>query len=424
MKKRIFLLIVVAFMIYLSGIQSNLAYANDLVFENVDYEKSDNIRVISDNGQVEFDVNPQIIDSRTLVPMRAIFEELGLEVDWDNESRTAKGKNNDTEVSFTIDSDIAVVNNKLIKIDVSASIIDDRTMIPLRFLSENMGYNIEWVENSNLILMSKEDIVVDWELVKYELEEPFKEYEIKSINGTETLDVRYTGKFKPIEIVEEEVAEEEIVEEEIVEEEIVDEEIVEEDPKDDGITKIYLSPSNQPANLYAVGDTTEKIEMEDVATRIYEILSKEYDCEVIMATESFNIWLEGRPLEAKEKNCDIYLAIHSNAGTTKNATGAVGFYHPLNIMGKILATNIIEELNNVNPIKSNRHEQVSSGMKPFNGYGLAEVRDPSSYGLIAVLVETEFHDNPITASWIINNKDTIANAYVDGIVKTFALNKK
>lgn len=408
MKKRVFLLTIATFMIYLSGIQSNLAYANDLKFKDVDYVKSDSIRVISDDGQVEFDVNPQIIDNRTLVPMRAIFEEVGLEVEWDNESRTATGKSNNNEISFTIDSDIAVVNTELKNIDVSASIIGDRTMIPLRFLSENMGYNIEWVENSNLILMSKEDIVVDWEHTKYELEEPFKEYEIKSINGTETLEIRFTGKFKPIEIVEE----------------IVEEDIIEEDPKDDGITKIYLSPSNQPANSYAVGDTTEKIEMEDVASRIYKILSKDYVCEVIMATESLSIWLDGRPLEAKEENCDIYLAIHSNAGATHVAAGAVGFYHPLNSMGKILATNIIEELNNVNPIKSNRHEQVSSGMKPFNGYGLAEVRDPSSYGLIAVLVETDFHDNPITASWIINNKDVIANAYVDGIVKTFALNKK
>jgi len=416
MKKRVFLLTIATFMIYLSGIHNNLAYANDLQFKNVDYEKSDSIRVISDDGQVEFDVNPQIIDDRTLVPMRAIFEEVGLEVEWDNESRTATGKNENTEISFTIDSDIAVVNNKLKKIDVSASIIDDRTMIPLRFLSENMGYNIEWVENSNLILMSKEDIVVDWEQIKYDLEEPFKEYEIKSINGTETLEVRYTGNFKPIEIVEEEEIEEEEIEEE--------EEIVEENPKDDGITKIYLSPSNQPTNLYAVGDTTEKIEMEDLAARIYQILSDDYVCEVVMATIPLNIWLEGRPLEANEENCDVYLAIHSNAGTTHVATGAVGFYHPLNSTGKILATNIIEELNNINPIKSNRHEQVSSGMKPFDGYGLAEVRDPSIYGLIAVLIETDFHDNPVTASWIINNKDIIANAYVDGIVKTFALNKK
>jgi len=220
MEKRVFLLIVATFIIYLSGIQNSLAYANDLEFKNVDYVKSDSIRVISDDGQVEFDVNPQIIDNRTLVPMRAIFEEVGLEVEWDNESRTATGKNENTEISFTIDSDIAVVNNTLKNIDVSASIIGDRTMIPLRFLSENMGYNIEWVENSNLILMSKEDIIVDWENTKYELEEPFKEYEIKSINGAETLEVRYTGKFKPIEIVEEDIVEEEIVEEEIRDEKI------------------------------------------------------------------------------------------------------------------------------------------------------------------------------------------------------------
>jgi N-acetylmuramoyl-L-alanine amidase len=78
--------------------------------------------------------------------------------------------------------------------------------------------------------------------------------------------------------------------------------------------KIYLSPSNQPANIYCVGGTNEKVQMEALAGKIKAILDSEYDCETVMATLSLGIGSDGRPKEAKDKGCEIYLAIHSNAG--------------------------------------------------------------------------------------------------------------
>ena len=63
-------------------------------------------------------------------------------------------------------------------------------------------------------------------------------------------------------------------------------------------------------------------------------------------------------------------------------------------------------------------------MAAFNGVGYGEVRSPASYGLVAVLTETDFHDNTSTAKWIIDSKDTIARAYVNAIVTTFGIAKK
>ncbi len=63
-------------------------------------------------------------------------------------------------------------------------------------------------------------------------------------------------------------------------------------------------------------------------------------------------------------------------------------------------------------------------MKAFNGIGYGEIRNPSKLGLISVLVETDFHDNPKTAQWIIDNKDGIARAYVNALVNTFNITKK
>ena len=188
--------------------------------------------------------------------------------------------------------------------------------------------------------------------------------------------------------------------------------------------KIYLSPSNQPSNIYCVGDTNEKVQMEDIAKRVKAILDAEYDCETVMATISLSIGSDGRPKEAKTKGCDVYLAIHSNAGGAGKASGAVAFYHPSNSDGKALATNIVKELNAICPVKSNRSTSVASGMNAFNGSGYGEIRTPNQYGLITVLAETDFHDNPQTAQWIINSKDAIARAYVVAIVNTFNIAKK
>lgn len=191
-----------------------------------------------------------------------------------------------------------------------------------------------------------------------------------------------------------------------------------------GNKRIYLSPSNQPENKYVVGITNEKVEMEEVATKIKHILDSEYECETVVATTNLTINTSGRPKEAKDKGCDVYLAIHSNAGGKGKASGAVAFYHPNSDGSKELARNIVRELNAICPIRSNRDTAVKNGMELYAGYGLAEVRNPNKIGITAVLAETDFHDNPATAKWIIENKDRIARAYIEALVKTFGIPKK
>ena len=186
---------------------------------------------------------------------------------------------------------------------------------------------------------------------------------------------------------------------------------------------IYLSPSNQPANRYAVGNTNEKREMEAVARQI-QVFLEEYHCTAIIATLPLGIDSTGRPKEAREKGADIYLAIHSNAGGGGKGSGAMTFYHPQNPGGQALAASIVEELNAVCPIPSNRTTPVQSGMDVFQGAGYAEIRLPYQYGLCPVLAETNFHDNPKTAQWMIDHKDVIAIAYVQALVKTLGLIQK
>ena len=101
------------------------------------------------NGErMTFDVNPFIEDDRTLVPMRAIFEAVGANVQWDDADRTVHAiREKDGEVSLVslqIDSATAFVNSAAHTLDVPAKIVGDRTFVPLRFVVESLGEKVEW----------------------------------------------------------------------------------------------------------------------------------------------------------------------------------------------------------------------------------------------------------------------------------------
>ncbi|HBV69078.1 MAG TPA: hypothetical protein DEF04_13565 [Clostridiales bacterium] len=170
----------------------NKVFAEQFIFEGVDYVKSEDIRVVFDGKQIEFDVKPQIVNGRTLVPVRAIFEAVGLNVEWNEESRTVIGYNKDASIliKFEIGSQKAIYNEDEKVLDVPASISDGRIMVPLRFLSESMGYNVVWIDKSDMILMSKED-VIEWRVERYETKDSIKKYESMYVNGEKTSQTRY-----------------------------------------------------------------------------------------------------------------------------------------------------------------------------------------------------------------------------------------
>ena len=99
-----------------------------------------------DLTKIETDTPPTIVDGRTLVPLRAIFEALGAEIEWDNDTRTATGTRGDTVVSVQIDNKVAYVNGEAKELDVPAQIINNRTMVPARFVSEAMGCKVTWYQ--------------------------------------------------------------------------------------------------------------------------------------------------------------------------------------------------------------------------------------------------------------------------------------
>ena len=97
-----------------------------------------------DGNALQTDVEPTIISGRTLVPLRAIFEALDAEVQWDGASRTATAQKEGTTVQVTIDDTTAYVNGQASTLDVPAQLIDERTMVPARFVSEALSARVLW----------------------------------------------------------------------------------------------------------------------------------------------------------------------------------------------------------------------------------------------------------------------------------------
>jgi len=102
------------------------------------------ISVLLDGTPLTFDVPPQTMDGRTMVPMRAIFEALGAEVDWDAATQTATGTKDGTVVVLQIGSTSPTVNGSVVTIDAPGVVIDGRTLVPLRFVAESFGVDVDW----------------------------------------------------------------------------------------------------------------------------------------------------------------------------------------------------------------------------------------------------------------------------------------
>ena len=112
-------------------------------------ETGNAVTVKVDSTDVVFpDAQPFVDENgRTQVPIRAVSEMLDCKVDWDDTSKTATiTKENGDVVKVTLGSDVLTVNNKSSQMDTIAIIKDDRTFIPVRFVAEALGLEVEWLE--------------------------------------------------------------------------------------------------------------------------------------------------------------------------------------------------------------------------------------------------------------------------------------
>ena len=96
---------------------------------------------------------PYVENGRTLVPLRFISENLGAEVEYDDENRLVTVLKDDEKVELTIDNDTAFINEREITLDVPPQIKDGRTMIPLRFIAEAFDCRVDYESSSKLVFI-------------------------------------------------------------------------------------------------------------------------------------------------------------------------------------------------------------------------------------------------------------------------------
>lgn len=113
------------------------------------------IRTTLNGTPVQFnDVQPVSVNGRVLVPVRGIFEQMGVNVGWDAADQRVYADGNGRNVVLYIGKRIAQVNGHDVSLDVPATTYNGRTMVPLRFISEAMGATVNWDAPDNLVAIT------------------------------------------------------------------------------------------------------------------------------------------------------------------------------------------------------------------------------------------------------------------------------
>ncbi|HOQ01890.1 MAG TPA: copper amine oxidase N-terminal domain-containing protein [Acetivibrio sp.] len=109
----------------------------------------------SKKASKNLEVAPYIVNGRTLVPFRTIFEELGYDIVWDDATKTITASYKGNVIKLVINNNKAIVNGKEVILDVAPEIVKSRTVVPLRFVAENSGSFVNWDPNEKSISISR-----------------------------------------------------------------------------------------------------------------------------------------------------------------------------------------------------------------------------------------------------------------------------
>lgn len=112
------------------------------------------INIVINNNKVETPDAPYIKEERTLVPLRLISENLGINVDWDNANRQVVLKKSDGDIILPIQKDYYLVNGQKVATEISGEIKNDRTFVPVRLIAELFDRNVGWDNNTKTVLIN------------------------------------------------------------------------------------------------------------------------------------------------------------------------------------------------------------------------------------------------------------------------------
>lgn len=109
------------------------------------------------NGKlIEFaDQYPLIDGNYTLVPIRAVAELLNAEVEWNQSAMTVTITHGDKTITLAVGSSTAYINDRAVELEAAAKVINDRTMVPMRFIMETFDAKVEWDGDTRTVMISR-----------------------------------------------------------------------------------------------------------------------------------------------------------------------------------------------------------------------------------------------------------------------------
>jgi alpha-tubulin suppressor-like RCC1 family protein len=102
------------------------------------------IKVRIDGELQQYDQPPILINGSTMVPMRGIFEAFGAQIQWDSETQTVIATKGETTIILPIGEDFANINGDTVQLTQKAVVKNNRTLVPIRFVSEALGADVKW----------------------------------------------------------------------------------------------------------------------------------------------------------------------------------------------------------------------------------------------------------------------------------------
>ena len=165
MNKKIISMLVICILMFALSVTSFASIQYVVDDKEYEYQGKD-VTIELEGKKLVCDIPPIIHNERTLLPIRALIEKLGGEVSWDGVLQMVTVSLEKTEVSMIIGNKKAVVNGEKKDMDVAPCLAYEngdtdtsRTIVPLRFVMENLGLDVEWIQEEFKAIVNKKDVV-------------------------------------------------------------------------------------------------------------------------------------------------------------------------------------------------------------------------------------------------------------------------
>ncbi len=134
--------------------------ANAATIEFTIGEKDYNLEKNTVVSQSTLEAAPYVANDRTMVPIRVISEAFDANVKWNGEDKTVSISDDYKKIILTINSKTALVDDSEVTLDSAPVVINDRTFVPLRFISESLGYNVNYVNTTKQVVIDNTPIII------------------------------------------------------------------------------------------------------------------------------------------------------------------------------------------------------------------------------------------------------------------------